>query len=363
MARTITDLINVVKFAVDDPDQTRYSDEEYIAATNESVDAILRKAEIVNRDFPQYLLGENKEVYEATIEEKETSLVVSPADSGTAVAIDGGSNNKLYDSTKNWILNEWKNYTLSIVGGTGSGQDVVVVSNTPSTITITGTWTIEPDDTSLYEILPPITMIRKDPTGAVPWPKDVWRGGYVKITLGTAVGQEFKIDSMGGFELKVEGDGWTTQPADGDTFAITAAQKDFALPDDFDRVQEVKVDGETIYNKRPSAKLDNYKQPAVSFVGSYMRIEGLSGGETIEVYYTPILTPLAAVDEDVPFGDAFFSVHRYYVTQLLKGWNYESIMDSVAFRAIFETAMAHTFTDMNLDDDYEQRNDYEEFDL
>lgn len=57
----------------------------------------------------------------------------------------------LVNSGKTWTTNQWANYQVRIVSGTGAGQVRSITSNTGTTLTIP-TWTTTPDATSVYSI-------------------------------------------------------------------------------------------------------------------------------------------------------------------------------------------------------------------
>jgi hypothetical protein len=63
-----------------------------------------------------------------------------------------GSATTLVNSAKAWTANQWTNYQLRIVSGTGAGQIKTIVSNTATTLTIGSGATL--DSTSVYEIEP-----------------------------------------------------------------------------------------------------------------------------------------------------------------------------------------------------------------
>jgi hypothetical protein len=67
---------------------------------------------------------------------------------GTATSATGTT---LVNSAKTWTTNQWSNYQVRIVSGTGAGQIRTISSNTGTTLTVP-TWTITPDATSVYEI-------------------------------------------------------------------------------------------------------------------------------------------------------------------------------------------------------------------
>lgn len=57
----------------------------------------------------------------------------------------------LVNSAKTWTTNQWTNYQVRIVSGTGAGQIRTISSNTGTTLTVP-TWTTTPDSTSVYSI-------------------------------------------------------------------------------------------------------------------------------------------------------------------------------------------------------------------
>lgn len=67
---------------------------------------------------------------------------------GTATSATGTT---LVNSGKSWTTNQWANYQVRIISGTGAGQIRSITSNTGTTLTVP-TWTITPDSTSVYSI-------------------------------------------------------------------------------------------------------------------------------------------------------------------------------------------------------------------
>lgn len=67
---------------------------------------------------------------------------------GTAAA---GSTSTTLVTSKTWTVNQWTNYQVRIVGGTGAGQVRTISSNTATTLTVP-TWTTTPDATSTFSI-------------------------------------------------------------------------------------------------------------------------------------------------------------------------------------------------------------------
>jgi hypothetical protein len=64
-----------------------------------------------------------------------------------------GSSTTLVDTTKNWRINQYQNCRVRIVSGTGEGNDVVITSNTATTLTVASWNVATPDATSKYEIM------------------------------------------------------------------------------------------------------------------------------------------------------------------------------------------------------------------
>jgi hypothetical protein len=68
---------------------------------------------------------------------------------GTATA---GGASTLTNSTKNWTTNQWANYQIRIVSGTGAGQIRTIASNTGQVITVGTAWATQPSTDSVYSI-------------------------------------------------------------------------------------------------------------------------------------------------------------------------------------------------------------------
>ena len=68
---------------------------------------------------------------------------------GTATA---GAASTITNSGKNWAVNQWANYQVRIISGTGAGQIRTIASNTSTVITVGTAWSTTPDTTSVYTI-------------------------------------------------------------------------------------------------------------------------------------------------------------------------------------------------------------------
>ncbi len=75
---------------------------------------------------------------------------------GTATA---GTNNTLTDSAAVWADNQWLGWTVTILSGTGAGQQRQIVSNTATALTVSANWTTNPNNTSVYSINIPVDRI------------------------------------------------------------------------------------------------------------------------------------------------------------------------------------------------------------
>ena len=58
----------------------------------------------------------------------------------------------VFDSTKAWTVNQYTNYAVRIVSGTGSGQLRQIMSNGATSLVVYENWNIQPDNTSVYII-------------------------------------------------------------------------------------------------------------------------------------------------------------------------------------------------------------------
>ena len=64
-----------------------------------------------------------------------------------------GTLTTLVDTTKNWRNNQYQACRVRVVSGTGEGNDVVITSNTATTLTVASWNVATPDATSKYEIM------------------------------------------------------------------------------------------------------------------------------------------------------------------------------------------------------------------
>lgn len=86
----------------------------------------------------------------ATAPDTTSKYTIIGYDAGTS----SGSNsfNTLVDSSKTWTTDQYKNFGVRIVAGTGAGQLRQILSNTATTLTLYTGWNVLPDNTSIYVI-------------------------------------------------------------------------------------------------------------------------------------------------------------------------------------------------------------------
>jgi len=83
-----------------------------------------------------------------TIPNSTSRYFIDGYDAGIASS---GTTTTLVDSSKNWTINRWKNYSLRIISGAGAGQLIPILSNTATTLTFYKPF-VAPDSTSIYKI-------------------------------------------------------------------------------------------------------------------------------------------------------------------------------------------------------------------
>jgi hypothetical protein len=72
-----------------------------------------------------------------------------PLTQGTASS---GTATRLYDTSKTWVVDAYNGYYVAIISGTGAGQSRLI-TDTVATYVVVGTWTVNPDSTSVYQIV------------------------------------------------------------------------------------------------------------------------------------------------------------------------------------------------------------------
>jgi len=84
-------------------------------------------------------------------------IVDPPRDSGT---VSGRTANTLRDSTKSWAEDQWVGYTVTVLLGTGAGQQRQIISNTSNQLTVDPAWGTNPGVGATYAIgMPPDKVV------------------------------------------------------------------------------------------------------------------------------------------------------------------------------------------------------------
>ena len=112
-----------------------------------------------------------------------------------------GGTTTLTDSTKNWNSNQWYNYKLRIISGTGYVNNEIVISGNTATSLYYVTQTFVPDTTTKYLIMD--TFGISQGTGSQTtlsdlnknWTTNQFAGKRIRFTGGTGLGQESLISS------------------------------------------------------------------------------------------------------------------------------------------------------------------------
>tara|TARA_R100000458_G_C8255945_1_gene232091 strand:- start:36 stop:1568 length:1533 start_codon:yes stop_codon:yes gene_type:complete len=119
------------------------------------------------------LSSENESFFE--LDAGNTDIVTTET-SGTATS---GTSTTLVDTSANWDTNAFQNASLYITQGAGKGQRRTILGNETQTITVSPSWTTNPDSTSKYSI------------GAIEWS---WKSGSFGIPEGDIrIPKEFSV--------------------------------------------------------------------------------------------------------------------------------------------------------------------------
>lgn len=85
----------------------------------------------------------------ATSPDITSKYMIEGFDAGVATSATAAT---VVDNTKTWSTDRWKNMSVYITSGAGAGQSRSITSNTSDTLSVTPSWTTNPDSTSTYRI-------------------------------------------------------------------------------------------------------------------------------------------------------------------------------------------------------------------
>ncbi len=104
---------------------------------------------------------------------------------GAVLSTSTGSNGAtaLTDTTQTWAPNQWVNYLVQVMNGTGEGQEALIIGNGTNVLDLDPTtpFTVIPDATSEYQIAWVANIPANAPTGALDNPQDV-RTRWIAVT-------------------------------------------------------------------------------------------------------------------------------------------------------------------------------------
>ncbi len=130
---------------------------------------------------------------------------------GTATA---GGASTLTNSAKNWTTNQWTNYQIRIVSGTGAGQIRTIASNTATVITTGTAWTTQPSTDSAYSIEGNDDFIYYMGSNAVTLYRYSISGGtWTTLSPGVARGGAPGVGMSGQWVHSVSASDWNTENA------------------------------------------------------------------------------------------------------------------------------------------------------
>jgi hypothetical protein len=130
---------------------------------------------------------------------------------GTATA---GGASTLTNSAKSWATNQWTNYQIRIVSGTGAGQIRTIASNTATVITTSTAWTTQPSTDSAYSIEGNDDFIYYMGSNAVTMYRYSISGGtWTTLAPGVARGGAPGIGMSGHWVHSVSASDWTNENA------------------------------------------------------------------------------------------------------------------------------------------------------
>ena len=110
-----------------------------------------------------------------------------------------GSTTTLVDSSKSWVANQWANFRIRIVAGTGVGNEFAITSNTANTLTYS-TQSFTPDATTKYVVMGSFGIATSGSTTTLVdttknWIVNMWAGKRLILTSGTGQRNEYTITS------------------------------------------------------------------------------------------------------------------------------------------------------------------------
>lgn len=128
----------------------------------------IAQASMASTDYTLASSGNNRTLTTATGKTGVASAANVQLDNGTATS---GSTTTLTNTAKAWTVNAFAGKVVTIVSGTGAGQEAVITSNTATALTFPAV-TTAPDATSVYRINNNLHIAFTDGSAKVLWVTD-----------------------------------------------------------------------------------------------------------------------------------------------------------------------------------------------
>lgn len=151
-----------------------------------------------------------------------------------------GTNNTIVRTGSGWTVNAFTGASVRIISGTGANQEALIVSNTATALTVVSNWSVNPDNTSVFEIVSygyqGVDNVVAEPTqqataggantiangnlaASLSWPTNLYAGFLVRIVSGTGAGQVRVIASNTGNTITTTNN-WAVNPDATSVFTI-----------------------------------------------------------------------------------------------------------------------------------------------
>ena len=118
-----------------------------------------------------------------------------------------------------WTTNQWQGSVIQIIGGTGVGQTRIISANTQTTLTVSTSWSVNPDATSKWIITKAFESSYSNTFSSTTtsvltvtgpsWTVNQWANSQIRAVAGTGAGQVRTIASNTSATLTVSAV-WTT---------------------------------------------------------------------------------------------------------------------------------------------------------
>jgi len=190
-----------------------------ITASGTTTAAVFRFYDFATNTWASAETGATDGVAPAAVIGTDGRLVATPSwvgssynsfATGTATAATATT---LENSAKTWTTNQWTNYQVRIVSGTGAGQIRNITANTGTTLTV-ATWTTTPDATSVYSIEGNDDFIYYMGSNAVTlYRYSISGGAWSTLTPGVARGAAPGAGMSGNWIWQVTDSAWTSESA------------------------------------------------------------------------------------------------------------------------------------------------------